>query len=248
MLMTWSSRERNRSCSPLSRRSRGRIEPSANHVRGQRITAGDSRESPTSICKKIDPGAPISGKSNRWNSCNFYCPSIASGYFTDDWNSAADLPDVSKCFRGIAQSIHASDHHATLHGVVFDILVGSTSRVGLAAVFPVDDRRMACRAVAREPRARLRPLGFGAAAFVASRAKAGGPGRTRTCNQTVMSGRILIDFVDLAAFSFGYDRVRCDLMRSFLVRNGCGSYGRVSPQIAFALDPEVANFAAADFD
>src|SRR2546426_11758302 len=84
MLMTWSSRERNRSCSPLSRRSRGRIEPSANHVRGQRITAGDSRESPTSICKKIDPGAPISGKSNRWNSCNFYCPSIASGYFTDD--------------------------------------------------------------------------------------------------------------------------------------------------------------------
>src|SRR5216683_2755770 len=27
MLMTWSSRERNRSCSPLSRRSRGRIEP-----------------------------------------------------------------------------------------------------------------------------------------------------------------------------------------------------------------------------
>src|SRR5438552_1648809 len=88
MLMTWWSRERNRSCSPLSRRSRGRIEPSANHVRGQRITAGDSRESPTSICKKIDPGAPISGKSNRWNSCNFYCPSIASGYFTDDLDRA----------------------------------------------------------------------------------------------------------------------------------------------------------------
>src|SRR3981189_1691790 len=32
MLMTWSSRERNRSCSPLSRRSRGRIEPSTNHI------------------------------------------------------------------------------------------------------------------------------------------------------------------------------------------------------------------------
>ena len=56
-----------------------------------------------------------------------------------------------------AQSIHASDHHATLHGVVFDILVGSEHRVGLAAVFADDDRRMACRAVAREPRARLRP-------------------------------------------------------------------------------------------
>src|SRR5712691_7096656 len=48
-----------------------------------------------------------------------------------------------------AQSIHASDHHATLHGVVFDILVGSEHRVGLAAVCPVDDRSMACRAVAR---------------------------------------------------------------------------------------------------
>src|SRR3979490_2179948 len=67
------------------------------------------------------------------------------------WNSAADLPDVSKCFRGIAQSIHASDHHATLHGVVFDILVGSEHRVGLAAVFADDDCRMACRAVARGP-------------------------------------------------------------------------------------------------
>ena len=33
----------------------------------------------------------------------------------------------------------------------------------------------------------LRPLGFGAAALLASRAKAGGPGMTRTCNQTVMS-------------------------------------------------------------
>ena len=74
---------------------------------------------------------------------------------------------MSKCFRGIAQSILASDHHATLHGVVFDILVGSESRVGLAAVFPVDDRRMACRAVARGNNARLRPKGSGAAALLA---------------------------------------------------------------------------------
>jgi hypothetical protein len=42
---------------------------------------------------------------------------------------------VSKCFRGVAQSVHASDHHATLHGVVFDILVGSEHGVGFAAVF-----------------------------------------------------------------------------------------------------------------
>jgi hypothetical protein len=36
-----------------------------------------------------------------------------------------------------------------------------------------------------------------------------GPGRTRTCNQTVMSGRITIGFVDFLAFSFEDDRVRC---------------------------------------
>jgi hypothetical protein len=41
---------------------------------------------------------------------------------------------VSKCFR--KQSIHAGDPTVTLHGVVFDILVGSENRVGLAAVFP----------------------------------------------------------------------------------------------------------------
>ena len=39
MSMIWSSRERNRSCSPVSRRSRGRIEPSTHHVERQRITA-----------------------------------------------------------------------------------------------------------------------------------------------------------------------------------------------------------------
>jgi hypothetical protein len=41
---------------------------------------------------------------------------------------------------------------------------------------------------------RVRPafalLGFGAAALLASRAKAGGPAWTRTRNQTVMSGRL----------------------------------------------------------
>jgi len=38
-------------------------------------------------------------------------------------------PTCQNVFAGIAQSIDASDHHATLHGVVFDILVGSQSRV-----------------------------------------------------------------------------------------------------------------------
>jgi hypothetical protein len=39
-------------------------------------------------------------------------------------------PTCQNVFAGFAQSIHASDHHATLHGVVFDILVESESRVG----------------------------------------------------------------------------------------------------------------------
>jgi hypothetical protein len=70
-------------------------------------------------------------------------------------------PTCQNVFAGFAQSIHASDHQATLHGVVFDILVGSVHRVGLAAVFPDDDRRMACRAVARGPRSLSRREGFG---------------------------------------------------------------------------------------
>src|SRR5882672_10316498 len=39
-------------------------------------------------------------------------------------------PTCQNVFAGFAQSIPASDHHATLHGVVFDILVESESRVG----------------------------------------------------------------------------------------------------------------------
>ncbi|KRR27756.1 hypothetical protein CQ14_29425 [Bradyrhizobium lablabi] len=56
-------------------------------------------------------------------------------------------PTCQNAFDAIAQSI---DHAATLHGVVFDILVG-----------------LAGPAVARSPEARLRPMGFGAAAFAA---------------------------------------------------------------------------------
>jgi hypothetical protein len=33
-------------------------------------------------------------------------------------------PTCQNVFAGIAQGIHASDRRATLHGVVFDILVG----------------------------------------------------------------------------------------------------------------------------
>jgi hypothetical protein len=52
--------------------------PSARSHQTKRITASDSRESPTRICKKVHVRAPISGKSNRWSSGDFYCRSIAS--------------------------------------------------------------------------------------------------------------------------------------------------------------------------
>jgi hypothetical protein len=50
----------------------------------------------------------------------------------------------------------------------------------------------------------------------------GGPGRTRTCNQTVMSDGITIGFVDVAVFLPQSDRARCASVGSFLVRNWCG--------------------------
>jgi hypothetical protein len=65
-------------------------------------------------------------------------------------------------------------------------------------------------------------VGSGAAAFTRLTLKAGGPGRTRTCNQTVMSGRIEVSFVDWAAFSFDFDRVCCVSLQWFLLRNCCG--------------------------
>src|ERR1700760_892525 len=63
----------------------------------------------------------------------------------------------------------------------------------------------------------------GSGATQGARTLAGGPGRTRTCNQTVMSGRISIGFVDFTAFLFDFDTVRCTSMASFLVRNWCGT-------------------------
>ena len=50
----------------------------------------------------------------------------------------------------------------------------------------------------------------------------GGPA-DRTCNQTVMSGRINVGLVDSSAFPCWFDHVRCVLVWTFLVRNWCGS-------------------------
>lgn len=49
----------------------------------------------------------------------------------------------------------------------------------------------------------------------------GGPGRIRTFNQTVMSGRIKDAFVDFAAVLVDFDRVCGGSFSTFLVRNWC---------------------------
>jgi hypothetical protein len=134
------------------------------------------------------------------------------------------------CHRSVTQRIVAGEVLATLHGVVFDILVGGKA----GAVSPDGDRGMACRAKARgsSPSSlslrssyagHAAPFGLSVAApRVARRAKRGGPGRTRTCNQTIMSDGILIGFADFPAFLFDFDRVRWALLRLYLVRNWCG--------------------------
>jgi len=43
-------------------------------------------------------------------------------------------PTCQNVFAGFAQSIHASGHHATLHGVVFDILAGSVLDRGAGSI------------------------------------------------------------------------------------------------------------------
>jgi len=61
--------------------------------------------------------------------------------------------------------------------------------------------RLRFRCAQATPDTTLRPSGSHVAApRVARRAKRGGPGRTRTCNQTVMSGGISIRFVDFPVF------------------------------------------------
>src|SRR5215831_4998 len=84
--MIWSSRERNRSCSLVSRRSRGRIAKSpAPSARARRITACDSRESSKSICKEIALQRPKTGKFDYLSGLNHPAHSMAFKFFTDDY-------------------------------------------------------------------------------------------------------------------------------------------------------------------
>src|SRR5215510_1328909 len=82
MSMNWSSRERNRSCSLVSRRSRGRIanlrsiSPSEkNQIRGNPHNR---------ICKKIALQQPKTGKFDYLSEPNHPAHSMAFKFFTDD--------------------------------------------------------------------------------------------------------------------------------------------------------------------
>src|SRR6516225_8765709 len=93
--MIWSSRERNRSCSLVSRRSRGRIAnlpaPSA---RARRITACDSRESSKSICKEIALQRLKTGKFDYLSGPNHPIHSVAFKFFTDDELVSSTVKDL----------------------------------------------------------------------------------------------------------------------------------------------------------
>src|SRR6195256_3313972 len=75
-----------------------------------------------------DPEKACPRATTRWVGCR--AGRWASCKLRDDGIVPLICPTCQNVFAGFAQSIHASDRHATLHGVVFDILVGSQSRVG----------------------------------------------------------------------------------------------------------------------
>jgi Resolvase, N terminal domain len=79
----------------------------------------------------------------------------------------------------------------------------------LYAALPEKERRL----IAERTKAAL-------AAKRAAGVSLGNPAKSRTCNQTVMSGGTSVSFVDSTEFSFNC--VRCALSRSFLLRNWCG--------------------------
>jgi hypothetical protein len=50
-----------------------------------------------------------------------------------------------------------------------------------------------------------------------------------------MSGRISIGFIDFAVCSFAFDRIRCVLVRSFLVRNCAAAWLMEMRGLAFEI-------------
>jgi hypothetical protein len=103
--MIWSSRERNRSCSPLSRRSRGRIaNPPLHPFERDRITPCDSTESQKQICKEMATKRPKPCKFDYLIAANHPAYSKDSEFFTDHDLSTGTL------IRGVPQSISDRQH------------------------------------------------------------------------------------------------------------------------------------------
>ena len=117
------------------------------------------------------------------------------------YNCAADLPDVSKCFRRISQSIQASAPCYFAWGCFRyfswereprrSCSCVAAPRVALFVEIASASSSPSTLSLRSSYAGHASPPGLRVAApRVARRAKRGGPGRTRTCNQTVMSGRL----------------------------------------------------------
>jgi hypothetical protein len=88
MSMIWSSRERNRSCSPPSRRSRGRIANLPLHQferEESRLAIRGNPQNP--ICKEIALQRSKTGKFDYFSTPNQPARSRDSEFFTDDWTT-----------------------------------------------------------------------------------------------------------------------------------------------------------------
>src|SRR5262249_30190441 len=84
-VVIWSSRERNRSCSLVSRRSRGRIANPPLHQLEREDSRLAIRGNPRkSICKEIALQRPKTGKFDYLSEPNHSAHSIAFKFFTDD--------------------------------------------------------------------------------------------------------------------------------------------------------------------
>src|SRR5712672_2644967 len=90
MSMIWSSRERNRSCSLVSRRSRGRIASPPLHQferEESRLAIRGNPQNP--ICKEIALQRSKTGKFDYFRTPNQPARSRDSEFFTDDFLSPA---------------------------------------------------------------------------------------------------------------------------------------------------------------
>src|ERR1700741_1223468 len=90
--MIRSSRERNRSCSPVSRRSRGRIAHPPSIISRARNHSLRFEGIAKTICKKIAAPPPNSGKNHYLERLNHPSRSTPWKYFTSDDLEVAQSP------------------------------------------------------------------------------------------------------------------------------------------------------------